>query len=75
MIKWSTFLSDMPLHSRNQFFEQKGIKAPTAYKTGTTIVGLVYKVRNILVLECDIHYNSVNILLTVEVVGNKLMLL
>lgn len=63
----------MPLHSRNQFFEQKGIKAPTAYKTGTTIVGLVYKVKNILVLECDIHYKSVNILLTVEVVGNKLM--
>lgn len=45
MIKWSTFLFDMPLHSRNQFFEQKGIKAPTAYKTGTTIVGLVYKVK------------------------------
>ena len=25
--------------------EQKGITAPTAYKTGTTIVGLIYKVK------------------------------
>lgn len=53
MTKWFIFLSVMPLHSRNQFFDQKGIKAPTAYKTGTTIVGLVYKVKN--VLECDIY--------------------
>ncbi|XP_078324268.1 proteasome subunit beta type-7-like [Crassostrea virginica] len=28
---------------RNQMLEQKGITAPTAYKTGTTIVGLIYK--------------------------------
>ncbi|XP_061164651.1 proteasome subunit beta type-7-like [Saccostrea echinata] len=28
---------------RNQMFEEKGIKAPTAYKTGTTIVGIIYK--------------------------------
>ena len=29
---------------RNGLFEQQGIKAPTAYKTGTTICGVIYKV-------------------------------
>ncbi|KAK3087039.1 hypothetical protein FSP39_000856, partial [Pinctada imbricata] len=28
---------------RNKLLEQKGIKAPTAYKTGTTICGVIYK--------------------------------
>lgn len=59
----------MPLHFRNQFFEQKGIKAPTAYKTGTTIVGLVYKVKNIT--ECDIQYKLVNILFNCKSCGGK----
>ncbi len=29
---------------RNALLHEKGLKAPTAYKTGTTIVGIVYKV-------------------------------
>lgn len=31
--------------SSNAFLEAKGMKAPTPMKTGTTIVGLVFKVR------------------------------
>ena len=30
---------------RNRVLEQKGLKVPTAWKTGTTIAGIIYKVR------------------------------
>ena len=35
---------DFDLCSRNAYLESKGIKPPRFTKTGTTIVGLVYKV-------------------------------
>lgn len=31
---------------RNKLLEQTGLKAPNPQKTGTTIVGVVYKVRS-----------------------------
>ena len=34
---------------RNKLLEKTGLKAPTAQKTGTTIVGVVYKVRSIII--------------------------
>ena len=35
---------DFDLCSRNAYLESKGIKPPRFTKTGTTIVGLIYKV-------------------------------
>lgn len=35
---------------RNHTLAERGFKAPTAYKTGTTIVGLIYKVRYSILL-------------------------
>ena len=34
---------------RNKLLEKTGLKAPTAQKTGTTIVGVVFKVRSIII--------------------------
>lgn len=33
------------LCKRNAFLEKKGVKSMTAWKTGTTIAGVIYKVR------------------------------
>ena len=38
------------LCKRNAMLEAKGVPAPTAWKTGTTIAGVVFKVRGALAL-------------------------
>lgn len=44
MVKYIFFSFPVMLFYRNASLEQKGIRAPTAYKTGTTICGVIYKV-------------------------------
>lgn len=46
---------------RNASLEQKGIRAPTAYKTGTTICGVIYKVAASKLLSKDIYISWISI--------------
>jgi 20S proteasome subunit beta 2 len=47
---------DFELVKRNAMLAAKGVKPPTAWKTGTTIAGVIYKVRaGMNADECHTH--------------------
>ncbi len=45
------------LAKRNAYLEVKGVKPPAPWKTGTTIAGIIFKVRNVRYIASALCYN------------------